>query len=111
MKLGIYSKLERVKSFIKFFVEKYQPRCCFCRIKMDWIVFFPKLSRMERDDWTEHHLDHNRKNQKPNNRALSHRNCHRTHHRNEQLFKEENPKKKFIYRAYLDNDTKKMYKV
>lgn len=113
MKLPIYTKLERAKEFIRFFVEKYIPKCCFCGGIMNWEVFFPKISRLQRDDWTIHHLDHNRENNKPENKALSHRDCHRKHHREEQIFKELNPNKKYIYIAYISTnlDITRTYKV
>ena len=113
MKLPIYSKLERAKTFIKYFVELYSPVCCFCKFSMDWKVFFPKFSGLDRDDWTIHHLNHNREINKPQNLALCHRECHRRHHRLEQLFKEQNPKKKFVYTAYIAVPTKqqKIFKV
>ena len=68
---------------------------------------------MKRDDWTIHHLSHNRKNNKIDNQAISHRDCHRRHHREEQLFKETNINKKYKYNAYdiLDNKKTKSYKV
>jgi hypothetical protein len=113
MKLSIYSKLERVKAFIEFFTEKYKPICCLCGFKMDWKVFFPKFSKMSRDNWTIHHLDHNRENNSITNLDLCHRDCHRRHHREEQIFKKYNPNQKYVYRAYLWVGQKKtkIYKV
>ena len=102
MKLEVYSKLERFKLFIKFLVEKYQPVCCFCNYKMDWKVFFPKFSGLDRDDWTIHHLDHNRENNDIQNLALCHRDCHRRHHRLEQIFKKTNPQVSFVYQVYVE---------
>jgi len=100
-KLEVYTKLERVKLFIKFFIEKYTPCCCFCEHYMKWEVFFPKFSGLDRDDWTIHHLDHNRKNDNIINKILCHRECHRRHHRLEQIFKKNNPTKKFKYVVYI----------
>lgn len=99
MKDPIYSKLERAKEFIKFFFEKYKPICCFCGISLGWESFFPRISGHKRDEFTIHHLDHNRKNNKITNKAICHRDCHRRHHREEQLFKESNPNKKYSYTA------------
>lgn len=99
-KLSLYSKIERLKDFIKFFIEKYSPVCCFCKSKLSWTSFFPKISLSDRDDYTLHHKDHNRKNEKIGNKAISHRVCHRRHHREEQIFKEQNLGKKYSYIIY-----------
>ncbi len=113
MKLSVYSKLERVKNLLKFLIEKFNPICCLCGGKMGWRSFFPKLSGLEIDEWTIHHLDHNRQNDKIENQSPCHRDCHRRHHREEQLFKELNPKKKYHYKAFsiVSKKITKTYKV
>jgi len=75
------SKLERAKFFIKHFVEVYEPTCYFCKKKMDWKSFYPNLSKKQNDDWVEHHKDLNHYNNKPENRTLTHKGCHRSYHR------------------------------
>jgi 5-methylcytosine-specific restriction endonuclease McrA len=98
---------------MRFFIEKYSPRCCLCGIRVDWTTFFPKKYGKDRDDLTIHHLNHNREVNTPENLALCHRDCHRRHHREEQLFREVNPNKKYIYRAYIseDKEVTKIFKV
>lgn len=75
-----YSKIERYKDFIKYFIEKYKPRCCFCGELLDWKTFYPKFGT-ERDEITKHHKDENRDNNDNTNFDLAHRKCHRKYHK------------------------------
>ena len=75
------AKYERSKQMIKYFVEKNEPRCFFCGDKLDWKVFYRNLSGEKMDDWTEHHINHNHYDNRPENRIMAHRGCHRKHHR------------------------------
>lgn len=109
----IYSRLERMKNFIKFFIEKYQPICCFCQGKLSWMSFFPKLSGKNRDEYTIHHKDHNRKNDIPSNKSFCHRDCHRSHHRNEQIWKETHKEKYryIVHESFNGRIVKQIYRV
>jgi len=96
---NLYSKIERYKQFIKFFIEKNSPVCGICAVKLSWKSFFPKLSGYDRDDLTQHHKNHNRANDTIENKCLVHRTCHRQHHRNMQILKN-NGSKQITYYCY-----------
>lgn len=85
---SLYSKIERLKQFVVFFFEKYQPVCGLCGGKLSWKSFFPVLSGKDRDSFALHHKNHNRKDERPKNKAIVHRSCHRRHHREMQIKKE-----------------------
>lgn len=76
-------------------------------------MFFPKFSGLTRDEFTIHHKDHNRKNERIENKAICHRECHRRHHREEQIWKEINSCKYsyFIYERLGTRIFKQKYKV
>ena len=84
------AKLERTKFFIKYFCEKYQPKCHLCGKAMDWKEFYPTKKVMDmnelktfnkhNDNWVEHHLDCNHDNNDINNRVLVHKSCHKKYH-------------------------------
>ena len=82
---SVYSKIERLKKLVVFFILKYKPACFFCEKKIEILSFFPKLSGKKRDDYTIHHKDENRSNNKPANLVICHRSCHRQYHRLRQL--------------------------
>ena len=75
-----YSKLDRYKNFLRYFFEKYKPTCHFCGGLLDWKSFYKKYG-YKNDNITEHHLDGNHSNNDIDNRNLSHRKCHKGHHR------------------------------
>lgn len=104
--MEIYSKLERTKFFLKHFFEVYEPICVFCGQKLDYKTFYPKLSGHNRDNLVEHHINHIHEDNRPKNRCLVHRDCHKRHHREEVLFKERNPHKKFSYKLYIKEQSK-----
>lgn len=109
----VYSRVERFKMFIRFFIEKYKPICCLCGGETEWESFYPKYSGLDRDRYAIHHKDHNRSNNKPENLGMAHRDCHRRHHRLEQIFKEQN-KGKYVYTIFerIGNKiSKSIYKV
>jgi len=97
--MTIYHKLERVKDFIRYFIIEYEPVCCLCGDKIRWESFYPRLEGHTRDEFTIHHLDHNRKNNTKKNLKICHRDCHRRHHRIEQREKETN--KTFSYWSFI----------
>lgn len=88
----LYSKIERLKKWIVFFIEKYQPICGICGGEIDWISFFPLLSNMIRDAFTVHHKNHIPKDNRPQNKLIVHRSCHRRLHREWQILKEQGRK-------------------
>ncbi len=73
-RINIYTKIARFKKLLKWFLEKYQLKCYFCKEIMVW-------DDILKNRWTLHHKDHNRSNNKPENLELSHRGCHRSYHR------------------------------
>jgi hypothetical protein len=94
--MKVSSKLERTKFFIKYFVEKYEPKCYFCGEKINWEDFHVKISKMSKDNWTEHHIDGNHYNDDINNRILSHKTCHHKYHRNLTVQRENENNKKIL---------------
>jgi hypothetical protein len=80
---SMYSKVARLKGFVKFFFEKYEPVCYFCKEKLDWKEFYRNLKGGGIDSLTEHHIDGQHYNNDPSNRELCHRKCHAKYHRNE----------------------------
>ena len=109
----MYSKIERLKQFIVFFIEKYQPVCGLCGGEVSWKSFFPVLSHMIRDEFTIHHKNHIRKDNRPINKAIVHRDCHRRHHRNLQVLKETGQKiiKYSCYENIAGKFTKEVMKI
>jgi 5-methylcytosine-specific restriction endonuclease McrA len=85
---SVYSKIQRQKEFIHFFMEQHEFKCYFCHKKLDASSFFPLKSGSSRDELTIHHKDENRDNNTPENLVLAHRPCHRRHHRNNELIRE-----------------------
>jgi hypothetical protein len=78
-----YSKINRYKEFIKWFILHYKPKCCFCGKPLSYESFYPKLSGKKRDNLTIHHWRY-----RPYEVTdLCHRSCHRKYHRNQQLKK------------------------
>ena len=75
-----YSKIDRYKRLLRYFFEKYKPRCYFCNELLDWKTFYHKFG-FKKDNITEHHIDLNHSNGLIDNRELSHRVCHKGFHR------------------------------
>ena len=73
-RVKIYSKIGRFKELLKWFLDKYQPKCYFCGKPITWLTIL--LNK-----WTIHHKDHNRSNNTISNLEISHRGCHRSYHR------------------------------
>jgi len=78
---SMYSKVSRLKLFLKFMFEKYQPKCYFCHEVLDWKEFYRNMNG-GMDNLTEHHLDGQHWNDEIKNRELCHRKCHSKYHRN-----------------------------
>lgn len=76
----IYSKVERQKELLKFFLRKMGD-CYFCGGNIDWKSLYPKKYGYKKmDDITIHHLDLNHWNDDIENQELCHRKCHRKFH-------------------------------
>jgi len=106
---SVYHKLERAKMFIRFFIEKEKPICALCGQKIRWESFYPRLEGWDRDEYTLHHLNHNRKCDIITNKEIVHRDCHRKHHRIEQLAKQS--QRKYVYQIYHKTKGKIQYAV
>jgi len=79
--MSIYSKSERQKTWLTWFFIKYEPKCYFCDETLTAESFFRNLSGKERDEFTLHHVDHNRSNNTRYNLVIAHRTCHRKYHK------------------------------
>jgi hypothetical protein len=90
----MYSKVARLKSFLKWCFEKYQPKCYFCHEPLDFNEFYRNI-KGGHDKLTEHHIDHNHWNDKIKNRELCHKKCHDVYHKNTYI----NPKDRIVYKA------------
>ena len=73
-KVSIYAKVARFKELLRWFLDKYQPRCYFCNVRISW-------EDILLNKWTIHHKDHDRSNNKIENLEICHRGCHRSYHR------------------------------
>ncbi len=67
----------RLKYFLWFFIQKYQPNCCLCHAPFVYSDILPPRGT---DNLTEHHLDGDHQNMRLSNRGLCHRTCHKSHH-------------------------------
>lgn len=72
----VYSRLDRYRKIIIYFILKYQEKCYLCRKKFTKEDVPPRKV----DTLTIHHIDHNHSNNDPSNWALSHRSCHKSYH-------------------------------
>jgi hypothetical protein len=83
------SNLSNEKSRLKYFlwtmIQKYQPRCYFCNEPFSYEDVLPPRGT---DNLTEHHKDGDHQNMRLDNRTLSHRTCHKTHHVKDNILKE-----------------------
>jgi len=95
----LYSKIARHKEYLKYFFEKYRPICCLCGGEMNHLSFFPQLSNKQRDEFAIHHIDHDHNNNSIDNQGISHRDCHKRLHREEQIALKKG-KKEFSYSLY-----------
>lgn len=83
--MSIYSKNERNKQFLKWFIMKYEPKCYFCNETISEDSFHRNKHGEKDDGLSIHHIDENRDNNKPENLAVAHRKCHLKHHRQKEI--------------------------
>jgi len=77
----------RLKYFLWFMIQKYQPCCYECG---EPFIRDDVLPARGTDELTEHHLDGDHQNMKLANRALEHRHCHKQYHIKDNIHKESN---------------------
>jgi hypothetical protein len=85
-KLGIYSKVARLKYAIAWLLNELRPKCYFCGEPMT-------LEDIAKNKFSIHHKNHNRDNNAQENLRLCHRSCHRRYHRNLEVAKNEQEKR------------------
>lgn len=67
----------RLKELLWMMIEEYQPACPLCKKRFDRDIDLPSRGN---DMLTVHHLDGNHYNDRPGNRVLVHRECHKSYH-------------------------------
>jgi len=73
-----YAKVARLKDLARYFVMKFEPVCPFCN---EVITVNDLMQGHEPDKLTIHHCDEDRSNNIIENLILTHRSCHRRHHK------------------------------
>ena len=77
---ALYTRFYRLKGFVYWFAETYQPICCFCSK-----VIKAQDFESYRDSLTIHHLNENRKDNGILNLAICHRGCHIKYHKKKRI--------------------------
>lgn len=67
----------RLRKFLIYFVRQIKPKCAICNKKLPEDIFYKNCK-----DLVEHHIDENRRNEKPSNKCLVHKGCHQWLHKN-----------------------------
>jgi hypothetical protein len=83
---GLSNEKARLKYFLWYTIQRYQPYCYFCE---QLFVYEDILPKRGVDNLTEHHRDGDHMNMNLGNRILVHRYCHKAHHTKDNINKEE----------------------
>lgn len=83
---GLSNEKSRLKYFLWFMIQKYQPNCWMCG---EPFVYADVLPPRGVDNLTEHHKDGDHQNMRLDNRCLVHRVCHKAYHTKDNILKEE----------------------
>lgn len=74
------SKVQRYKYYLTILFKLYEPKCFFCKKKLDSSQFYPSVSGQHIDPFMVHHKNHNHNDNRKSNLSFAHRSCHAEHH-------------------------------